>query len=189
MNIDPLAITYTRALVELAREADRLRPVLEEIRFLGSLLREVGDFRAFLEIPSIDVGAKREVLERAFRGKLDDLTVNFLELILDKKRQFLLPQIFAAMEDLYDEEVGRAHVKAVTAVPLEPALKDEIARVLQARYGREVILVNVVRPEVLGGLVLRWRDLVADGSVRTALEKIGRGMESSKLGSELVHEN
>ncbi|MGH2628043.1 MAG: F0F1 ATP synthase subunit delta [Anaerolineales bacterium] len=49
--------------------------------------------------------------------------------------------------------------------------------------------MHQVRPEILGGLVLRWGDLVADDSVRTALDKVASKMMEHKLGSELVHEN
>jgi F0F1-type ATP synthase delta subunit len=57
------------------------------------------------------------------------------------------------------------------------------------KLARTVVLVNKIRPEILGGLVLRYGDLVADGSLKTSLEKITTNMYSHKPGSELIHEN
>ena len=175
--------------MELAVKADRLRPVLEEMRVLRGLFKDIRDFRTFLETPSIDHRAKRDVLERSFRGRMDDLVLDFFQIVVAKGRQFLFPEIFEECEYLYDLEVGRIHVEAVTAAPLDESLRAQIVESLIQRAHREVILVSKVRPEILGGLVLRFRDLVFDGSVQTALEKIARQMESTKIGSEFIHEN
>jgi F-type H+-transporting ATPase subunit delta len=189
VRIDPLAVTYARALVELAREAGRLEEVIEEMRFLGRLLAEDRDLRTFIESPGISVEDKRGVIERALRGKLDDLVLDFLGVLLGKKRQLLLREVFAACEVLYDEVMGRVRVEAVTAVPLDPGLRDELTALLGTKLGKTVILENVVRPEVIGGLVIRYGDRVADDSVQAAIERIGRRLEDTKIGSELVHEN
>jgi F-type H+-transporting ATPase subunit delta len=189
VKIDPLAMIYSRALMELARKADRIRPVLEEVRAFAGLFRANRDFRTFLETPSIARTAKREVLERSLRERMDGLVLDFLQVVVDKDRQFLLPQIFEACELLYDQEVGRIHVEAITAVPLEDSVVAAIDKELERRAHREVIVVRKVRPEIMGGMILRYRDLAFDGSVRTALEKIGRKMESTKIGNESIHEN
>jgi F-type H+-transporting ATPase subunit delta len=187
----PLAITYARALMELAAKADRLRPVLEEVRFLGGLYRENRDLRTFIEIPSIGSKEKCEALERIFRGRLDDLVLDFLVVAVQKNRQFLLPEIFAECEELYDQAVGRIHVKAITAVPLEPSEKEALVKAIEERVKGEVsvVLVNKVDPEVLGGLVLRYHDRVTDASIATALDEIARRLKRNMFGSELVHEN
>jgi len=185
----PLAITYARALMELAREKDRLRPVLEEVRFVGGLYRDERMFRTFVEIPSISSKDKKAALERMFRGRIDDLVLDFLIVVVEKNRQFLLPDIFAECEELYDQAVGRVHVQAVTAVPLEEGEKKALTEELERRAKRTVILVNKVRPDVMGGLVLRYHDIVMDDTVRTALDEIGRRLKRNMFGSELVHEN
>jgi F-type H+-transporting ATPase subunit delta len=189
LKIEPLSVTYARALVELAREAGRLDTVLEDVRFLRELLSTNHEFRIFLESPSIGSRAKQESLDRAFRGKLDDLTLNFLDLVVKKKRHFLLPEIFAECELLYDQAVGRVQLEAVTAVPLSKPRQEELAAAVKGKLLRKVVLVNTVRPEILGGLIIRQGDFVADGSIRTALSRVAEKLKSRKLGSELVHEN
>jgi len=189
LKADPLSVTYARALVELAVEADRLRPVLDEVRAFAGLLRDQKDLRVFIESPAISGGSKRQVLERSFRGKMDDLVLDFIELVVQKHRQFLLLDIFAYVEVLYDQVVGRVHVEATSAVELPDSIKEELTGVLGVKLARTVVLVNKVRPEILGGLVLRYGDLVADSSLKTSLEKITHNLYSHKPGSELIHEN
>ena len=42
---------------------------------------------------------------------------------------------------------------------------------------------------ILGGMVVRFSGMVADSSLRPAINSIGARMLSQKLGSELVHED
>ena len=43
--------------------------------------------------------------------------------------------------------------------------------------------------DILGGFVIRYDGMVADASLKTALDEIGAHMLSPKFGSELIHEN
>jgi F-type H+-transporting ATPase subunit delta len=172
--------------MELAVQGGRLRPVLEDIRFLGGLYRESRDLRIFIESPGIEVDEKRRVMEAALRGKLDELVVNFIELLVAKGRQFLLPEIFAECEMLYDVEVGRLRVEAVSAVPLDEGLRKELVAALEAKMKKTVVLRERVDPDILGGLVIRVSDQVADASVRSALEGIASRLDGAKIGSEFI---
>jgi len=189
VKVEPLSVTYARSLMELAQEKDKLRPVLEEVRAFAKLLAEDRELRVFLEVPSIPARKKIEVLERSLRGKMDDTVLDFIELVVEKGRQALLPEVFAECEVLYDEAVGRFHLEVSSVIPLGEDMTRKIEETMKGRVGREAVVVNRVQPEILGGLVFRYKDLVADDSVRTALEKIAQNMLSHKLGSELIHEN
>ena len=48
---------------------------------------------------------------------------------------------------------------------------------------------NKVDPEMLGGIIVRYEGMVADGSLRTALKGLSSRMLSPKFESELIHEN
>ncbi len=188
MKIEPVSVTYARALIDLAAPK-RLEPVMEDVRFLAKLIREDREFRAFIESPSIGAARKRVALDKVFRGKLDDLALDFVELVVLRRRQALLGEIFASCETLYDAAVGRIQAEATTAVPLSAERRDAIAADLGKKLGKNVVLHNSVRPEILGGLILRYGDLVADDSVKTSLTRIAGRLLARRPGSELVHEN
>ncbi len=57
------------------------------------------------------------------------------------------------------------------------------------KLGKKVVLENKVDPDILGGLIVRFDGMVADGSVQKALGEIKGKMLSLKFGSELVHED
>ena len=78
---------------------------------------------------------------------------------------------------------------ATADVPVESGDQSNLSDALSKKLQKTIILKNEVDPEILGGLVLRYGDLVVDGSVRTRLESVASRLKAYKLGSELVHEN
>jgi F0F1-type ATP synthase delta subunit len=64
-----------------------------------------------------------------------------------------------------------------------------LAKTLQDKLRKKITVENKVKPEILGGLIVRYEGMVADGSLLSALEKVAAGMKTLKFGSQLVHEN
>jgi F-type H+-transporting ATPase subunit delta len=166
-----------------------LDAVNEEAESFLALLRDDRLFRTFIRTPGIAPKRKMEVLDRVFKGKLTPTFLDFLELILAKRRQLHVEDILEEFCDLYDEARGRVRVEAVTALPLEPDSQAQLSSVLAEKLKKTILLENSVEPKILGGLILRYGDLVADGSVLTRLKNVASSLRTKKLGSELVHEN
>ena len=95
--------------------------------------------------------------------------LNFLLVVLRKRRQRLLHAIAASYRDLLDEKLGRLHVQVTMAhepdEQAEQTLVSELTRIL----GRQVIPHITVDPALLGGVVVRYGDNVMDGSLRRQL--------------------
>ena len=198
MKVEPLSVTYARALFETAQADGNLPQALEEIELVAALIREHAEFRIFLEVPSIPVRLKVEALDRVFRGKLLDSVANFLEVVVTRRRQDQLLGIAAQLRDLYNREIGRVEAEAVTATPLGPDRTRELAEELRlripqvlggARKMETFDIHNTVKPEILGGLIVRFEDWVLDASIQSQIETLSRRMLAQKPGSEFVHEN
>ena len=73
---------------------------------------------------------------------------------------------------------GRAGmpVELETANPLTPELEQEILAALSKVLGADPIVSARVNPDLIAGFVIRVGDRVYDGSVRTRLEQMRKGM-------------
>ena len=189
MLIEKIPALYGKALLEAAADADVLEDVAAEVSFVGGLLGEDADLRLFVESPSIESAQKREVFEKTFRGKATDTFINFLLLLVDKGREAELEAILAAFGAFHDEHVGLVRAEVVSAEELAEEEIDKLAAVIGASIDKQVIVSNKVDPEMLGGVIVRYQGMVADGSLRTALKELRSEMLSPKFESELVHEN
>jgi F-type H+-transporting ATPase subunit delta len=71
------------------------------------------------------------------------------------------------------ERSGELLVTTVSANPLSEALRSELkSQLMQATKAKKVALTEEVDPSLLGGLIARTPDAVADMSVRTKLKQL-----------------
>ena len=97
--------------------------------------------------------------------------------------------ILAAFGAFHDEHVGLVRAEVVSVEQLAEEETDKLAAAIGASIDKQVIVSNKVDPEMIGGVIVRYQGMVADGSLRTALKELRSEMLSPKFESELVHEN
>ena len=169
MRAEIIARNYADTLFALA---ERQGPAaLDEfgrtLEGLAALLNTDARMRQFLETPRVRPEQKKEALRQALTGRAPELFVRFVMVLVDKRRQSLIPDIAAAYRDLVDQRMGRARVEVSISHAPDAELQAEIQRALEVQLGRTVIATYRVDPELLGGMVLRLGDEIMDGSVRS----------------------
>jgi len=162
----PVVTSYARALLQLAVEGNRMEDVGRELGELAELVAAQPVLREFLADPAIADAKRAALLKRVFHGRVSPLLWNFLGVLEQKKRLPLLTQIAQAYDDLMDEAVGKVEVDVTVAKRLTP---EELANAQQAvsrALGKEAVIHVYVDEAIIGGLVIRARDQLIDGSVR-----------------------
>lgn len=167
-----LARRYTKALFQLARDGGQEDAVGVEVeQFHADYNRS--DLKLVLSNPAFAVENRKQILHQVAQSqKLSSLTVRFLSLLLERDRLGHLTGIVNCYRRLLNEARGRVDAKVVSATTLEPALVERVRGQLRAISGKDVILQQVVDPELLGGLQVELEGKIYDGSVRTQLEKM-----------------
>ncbi len=189
MKDDTVTKVYAAALLELAEERKELDRVPGEVQVLLDLPRADPLIQAFLESPSIERAEKARVLETVLRGKLSDTLVDFMLVVIRKGRALALRHMLEDFRALHYKKSGIVEVRAASAVPLSETSRAALVEVLERKTRKRVELECSVDPELLGGLVVRYDGMAADGSLRTALGKIAAGLKALKFGSQFIHEN
>jgi F-type H+-transporting ATPase subunit delta len=181
-----VARNYAETLLALA-ERNGGRPTvdafLEAATALASLVRAEPALSRYLATPRVSPDAKAKALRNALAGRAPELFVRFVDVVVHKRREGLLPEIADAYGDLVDRMLGRTRVRVSLASEADPALQAEIARSLEAKLGMAVIPTFVVDPALIGGVVVRMGDQVLDGSLRRRAHELRRRM----LAAELPH--
>jgi len=171
---ETVARSYAEALFEVARKHDGLESFAEGLDTVSALLEDNPSFRTFLETPRIDAADKKALLRKVFGDRLPQPLVNFLQVTVDKRRQRLIRDMAREYASLLDEHLGREHVEVTVARRLDDAALQEVGRRLSAILGKTAIPHQQVRPEILGGIVVRAGDTIYDGSVRRRLDGMRR---------------
>jgi F-type H+-transporting ATPase subunit delta len=172
---------YAETLFALGRKHDAIAEYGTALDAVARLLDEDAKFRLFIETPRIDDDARKAVLKRALGGKLPQNVVNFVLVTIDKRRQRLLREISRQYNALLDAHLGREHVEVTLARDADDATEKLIAAKLSGVLGKEAIPHFRVKPEIIGGLVVRTSDTIYDGSIRRRLEGLRRQLLRAEI--------
>jgi F-type H+-transporting ATPase subunit delta len=175
---------YADTLFELATKEDALDAYGAALGTVARLLEEDPRFRTFLETPRIEDADKKAVVRKVFGEALPRHVVNFVLVTIDKRRQRLLREISRQYAALLDDHRGREHVEVTLARPADEATEQVIAEHLSRVLGKEAIPHFRVKPEIIGGLVVRTKDTIFDGSIRRRLDGMRRRLLQTPLSEQ-----
>jgi F-type H+-transporting ATPase subunit delta len=98
------------------------------------------------------------------------------------RRQTLIPEVAAEYTRMLDEVEGRVRAQVTVARALSGAEQSALAAALTRSVGAGKTVVPAVRvqPQILGGVIVRVGDGVADGSVRARLARLRRSLGASR---------
>ena len=181
MRDETVAKNYAETLFELARRDDGLEAYGAAIATVAKAIDEEPKFRLFLETPRIEDDEKKAVVRRVFDEALPKHVVNFVLVTIDKRRQRLLRDISRGYDLLLDDHLGREHVEVTVARQVDDATTQLISERLSSVLGTRVIPHVQVKPEILGGLIVRTGNTIYDGSIRRRLEGMRRRLLGAKL--------
>ncbi len=102
--------------------------------------------------------------------------VNFVRVLVEKRRLAELPEILEIFEQLRAEAERTANVVVESAFELTPKQQETISVSMKKRLGRDIKLVCSINKDLLGGVVIRTGDSVIDGSVRTRLGEMATAL-------------
>jgi F-type H+-transporting ATPase subunit delta len=164
---------YAKALFMLARRTDKIDKIAEEFGALVELVERNKPVKYFLLAPQVCAEKKHRMLKAALAGRVDEHLFKFLQVLVDKRRQDLLPGIYEAYTDQVNEHFNRVEAFATTAVELTAKEREALTEKLAEHLERSVMLRLRVDPGLLGGLVCRIGDTLYDGSLRGKLDRLG----------------
>lgn len=176
MRDTTIARNYAEALLELARRANDLPGWGTMIDSVAEAMRNDVTLRRFLESPKVDAATKKDVLGKAFQDLMPRVLVRFLQVLIDNRRQMLIPTIATEFHNLVNEAENRVHAQVTVARAMNEDAKARMAAELSRAFGMAVVPHVTVDPGILGGVVVRVGDRVIDGSVRRRLATLRRQM-------------
>ncbi|TKB12194.1 F0F1 ATP synthase subunit delta [Desulforhopalus sp. IMCC35007] len=176
-----LAKRYAKAIFTIGQEQGNYEQYHEVLQGLAGLFAETPEFADALTNPLYPMEVKEKVMTGIVASMgVDTVMGNFLNLLVQKKRAEILPEIADAYKTMVDEAKNISHGNVISAVELSDELKANIQTVLEKLTGKKVELSISVDPSIIGGMVAKVGDLVLDGSIKTQLA----GLKDSIKGRE-----
>lgn len=171
--IDPRAgLRYAQALFGLAEKAGELERMEKELLEAKVLVERYPEISHLLKT-TLSREEKEDFVEKVSLPEgFSNLLVNFLKVLVKKRRFQELALIQERFHRLYEQKKGLQRVRVESAVGLDEAVQEKLRRTLEKRLRRTVYLETAVDPEILGGLILDFDGTQIDGSFRTVIHEL-----------------
>jgi F-type H+-transporting ATPase subunit delta len=145
-------------------------------------LADSSELRTVLEHPAIAPEKKRAVVAQVWKGE-HELVRRLAVLLAQRERLDLARELARVYSQLWNAHRGVVEAEALTVQPLSETQARSLSDSLRRLTGREVELVSMVAPEILGGVVVRLEGKVYDGSVRGKLRALRERLVGGTQGA------
>lgn len=171
-----VARTYANALFEVALEEEKYDAVGQELLFILKCLKEEPKLYDILKSPLVVLKEKKEILNSVFGKNVNQEILNFLYIIVDKKREKYIESIIEEYMALTNEAKNIVEAVAITAVPLKNEMMLKLQETLSKSLGKNVQLKNEIDTEIMGGVLVKVGDKIMDGTIKSRLGEIHKQM-------------
>lgn len=181
MRETTVARAYAEALLEIAEREEGVEHYAQDLLALADLVETEREFQLFLETPRIDPSTKKQLLQDVLRERVPDRLLKFLFVVIDKRRQRLIPAIAEEYVKLVDQHFGRVQVQITMASEPTKELNAELRRRLTELLHKEVLPRYRIDPRILGGVIVRVGDRIMNGSLRRRLQLLRRSLLQAEM--------
>lgn len=187
MSVQKIASRYAKSLLDLAVEQNKLERVAEDMKAFKEAAK-VPDFRLLLKSPIVNPDKKTAIIKAIFDGKFDELTMAFLNIVVNKGREANLADIAVEFDSQYRKVKHISTVVLTTASPINKTTLDAVHKKLSESSATDshIELKTEVDPNLLGGFIVEFEDKVYDASVSHKLKQLRKEFDENLYVSQII---
>ena len=176
-KISSAANNYAKALDELAQSGAVNYDILDaDMRTLYDVLSGSTDLQTVMENPSINIETKFDIINTIFQGKVSSEIINFLKILIEKKRISEFPQIYAKFKNNLYNRKNIQPATIVSAVKLNEMQKQLIVEKLSKKLNKTIISNWIIDNNIIAGIQIKIDDNILDLSLRHRIEKLNKSL-------------
>lgn len=180
MKESRVAQRYAKALISLAEERNILEQVKEDMQTIIAVCEENHDFTRMLKNPIVKPDRKNLILHQIFEKKVCELSLAFINLVTEKKREVILGVIAENFIHLYNESKNIVTASVTTAAAITEDIRAQVLTQLKSVVGDATVQIEErVDESLIGGFVLRIGDREFNASIANKLLQLKREFVSN----------
>ena len=172
-SMSGVAGRYGAALFELANESGTADAVSGDLKRFAAFIEESPDLKRLVTSPVFTADQQKAavgaVLDRAGIG---GIVANFIRLVAQKRRLFVLPAMIRAYETLLARKKGIVPAEVTVAEPMPEAMLADLKAALTKSAGKQIALAVKINPDIIGGMVVKLGHRMIDASLKTKLNAL-----------------
>lgn len=165
-----VAKRYALALAESS--INDIDKAVSDMKLVDELIFQNEELKTFFLHPVVSLKDKKETIENAFKGKLNEASFNFIETLLDESRFGIFNTILEVFIKESEKIKNKQRVEIISAVEIDEEEKEKLKQKLNEKLNKDVLLNYNLDEEILGGLVIKIEDKVIDLSLKAKFEEL-----------------
>lgn len=167
---------YTKAIFQLAEKKNQLDQVDDQLIEVRKLVESHREISHLVSNSTIAQEEKEDFISKIVPSTTHPLVVDFLKVLIEKKRFFELASIQREFHKLYERKKRIEEVVVISAVPLSKQNLEKLAKVLTQKFKFNVSIISKIDPKMIGGLILRFGGHEMNASLRSRLDNLHQAL-------------
>jgi len=172
MNASKISVRYAKALFTSAKEKKSLDKIKDDISLIFQACNTVPEIEGFLNSPVVTPSQKIKGLSKIFENKVSDLTISFLKLVVNNKRESSLKDICRNFLDQYRSNNNIKSVVISSVKPINEKQRTQFVNFVEKEFKVKADITEVIDESLIGGFILRVGDKQYDTSISNKLKQI-----------------
>nr|YP_874425.1 ATP synthase CF1 delta subunit [Phaeodactylum tricornutum]A0T0F0.1 RecName: Full=ATP synthase subunit delta, chloroplastic; AltName: Full=ATP synthase F(1) sector subunit delta; AltName: Full=F-type ATPase subunit delta [Phaeodactylum tricornutum CCAP 1055/1]ABK20648.1 ATP synthase CF1 delta chain [Phaeodactylum tricornutum]QHR85602.1 ATP synthase CF1 delta subunit [Phaeodactylum tricornutum] len=183
MSVNPLTLKiaspYARALFDFSVEKNIMHQITADFQNLEIFLKENTELTEYLDNPVVSKNAKCEILAKTLQAQLNDETLKFLMILVERGRISLLTSVITIYLELVYETASIKTIEVSTAFEFTTSQKTILVQKLkELMNAREIRLMITVDPNLIGGFLIKTQSKVIDFTIKNQLQKLAKHLDT-----------
>ncbi len=163
---------YAKALIlSCNNNESELRKTKSDFDDFIKTYNKLDELKLFFQTPLINPLRKKLILLEILKKiNMCENFSNFLIILANNGKLFLLKKIFNEFNNLLDEKNGVIEVTVTTTDSIETAIKKKIQSSLEQVLNCKIKLKEITDKSIIGGIILKVNSIMIDNSIRNKLQ-------------------
>lgn len=174
-QISTSAKNYADSLIQIYKDGIMsCEDILNNLNIIKEIAKNSSELVDVMNNPAISNKIKFEIIENVFSNQINEKLINFLKVLVDKKRFHELNQIIEAFSINVDEIHNIKRVEVISAIEVSEDRKQNLIEKLQNKLQKTIIANWNIDKNIIGGLIIKIGDNVIDNSLKNKLENLSK---------------
>lgn len=175
---DEIAKRYGGVLFDLVQQGKLLKPILKDIERLEACLQKEPRAWTHVVSPTLPLQLQRRIIKNLTSSlKLGELMRHFMLVLCQNRRlsnlHFILEEF--KMRTQYAEGIIEGTLETATKISSKDLVNIQTS--LKQQLGKDVTLNQIIKENLIAGIVLRIGSMMIDASLETQLKKLQFAMK------------
>nr|ARW64142.1 ATP synthase CF1 subunit delta [Chondria sp. (in: red algae)] len=175
-----IAIPYAEAILNIAQKKDLVNETTANLSSISVVLSESQDLQGLLLNPLASNLLKKETISNLFKDQVNDFILNFLLVLVDRRRITFLSVIIDKYLELTYQLKSITIAEVSSAIDLSDIQKESLVEQIKfITKASQVKLLVKTNPELIGGFIIRIGSKIIDVSLLGKLNRISLYLNAS----------